>query len=281
MAINNNTIFTLWVEGKLDDLTITSIKSWINLGYSIELFMYGAPEESDWLLFKDAVQFLDASQVVEKPDCGFYAEMADNFRFNKLLKEGGTWIDSDLILLKRLPEEQEIIISSERCKKFGAYSPKGRDKTPNIGVIRFPAKHPLMVHSVKICKKRIANGIKENNNSNNALMKIFQDKIYKHKELYWDLVSEPDVYCPINWSYSKELYTSDDTYIIPKFGTGAGFKFGMEQKTLSWILDNSTGIHLWRNLFHTRNYRKLITENCVYNQLKQMVESRYKSRLLM
>ena len=265
--MNNNSVFSFWVEGELDFHSTICIKSWLKLGYDVTIFKY-EDINTDNNKFPSVV-FKDARQFCERPPFNKPQEIADYFRFAKLLKTGGTWLDSDELLLKRLPED-EVIISSEHCKRFGAYSPKNREKTPNIGVLRFPPNPPIIAETMKRFKRQIKRGgIPENVNQNyNHLMKKFQAIILKEGR---QLVSEPELYCPISWAYAKELYEKPDLWETKKFGSDPHKKFGIDQKQLQIILDKSYGIHLWRNLYHTRGYVDRPVNGSVFDKLCKMI----------
>lgn len=253
---DKNKVFTLWVEGLLDEFTKIAIKSWLRLGYEVDLFMYDEPNALDIAQFPE-VNFLDAGDFVSKPPLENYAEIADYFRFNYLFCDGGTWLDSDLILIKRLPEDQ-IIISSEHAR-FGSFQPIGRDFSCNIGVLRFPPYSLILLETVTKVNTAINRGLKQNSNRNN-LMKIFQKIIHKD---HLELVSNPNDYCPINWSYAKELYTKPDIVNVGKYG--------IDQKNMDWIFSNSYGVHLWRNLAISKGWHANQKENSVFNILKKYI----------
>ena len=271
--MNKNILFTLWVDGELDYHSKICIKSWIRLGYEVIVYKYEDIEleqqKYPLVVFKDAREFADKPPF-EKPQ-----EIADYFRFKKLLKDGGTWLDSDELLIKRLPDD-DIIISSEHCKQTGTHVPKNRTKTPNIGVLRFPPSHPLVAATVKKYDRSVTKILKEGfefnvNNNNNHLMKKFQDIVLKS---YRHLVSEPEVYCPISWAYSKDMYEQPDLWIQPKFTKDPPHqKFGINQKQLQPILNTAVGIHMWRNLYKHRGYCDRPIDGSVFDQLCKMVEN--------
>jgi len=278
---NDNEVFTLWCQSKLDDFTILSIKSWLTVGYKVKLYSYESIDKSSRIIFEGQdVEFLNANHILQESmvtSCEHYANIADYFRFSRLEQEGGIWLDSDLVLLKRLPNSA-IIISSERCKAIGAFVPKNRDKTPNIGCLKFPPLHPLISYTVTQIEKRLLVGTKEVNNNNNSLMKIFQRRVVKFKHIYWNHVTEPNVYCPINWSYVKEMYHKPDLVIDPLLGLKESFKFGMVQYPINDILERSVGIHLWRNIYNNKGYNETITPDCVFNRIKKLVELNYETK---
>ena len=255
---NNNRVFTLWVEGLLDEFTKLSIRSWLKLEYEVDLFMYGEPEAMDIAEFPE-VNFLNAADYVLKPPLQNYAEIADYFRFNYLFCEGGTWIDSDLILLKHLPDDK-IIISSEHARQCNCYSPKDRDFTANIGVLRFEVHSIILLQTIIKVNEAINRGLKTNSNRNN-LMKIFQRIIHKD---YRELVADPNLYCGVSWAYAKELYM--EKAIINKG------KYGIVQQSSSWLMENSIGIHLWRNLALTKGYYNNKVDDSFFQKLKDLIE---------
>ena len=256
--MNRNEIFTLWVEGPLDEFTKLCLKSWLRLGFTIKLFMYDEPSAIDISEFPQ-VQFLDASDIIEfNEKLESYAEQADWFRFNYLYKFGGTWIDSDEFLIRK-PPDNNIIISSEACKKTGAYAVKDRDFTPNIGVLRFPKNHKILEETIKKCDNAIKKDLKSNSNRN-SLMKIFQKIVLKKCRKF---VAHPLEYCPIAWAYVKDIYTQPNVKSTNKFM--------IIQPEMEFIIQNSVGIHLWRNLALTKGYFDKRTDNCIFNKLLGLV----------
>ena len=172
---------------------------------------------------------------------------------------GGTWIDSDEFLIKKIPDHNIIISSSEACKKTGAYAVKDRDFTPNIGVLRFPKGHKIIEETINKCKNAIKKELKSNSNRN-SLMKIFQKIVLR---ICPKLVSHPFEYCAISWAYVKDIYTQPNIKSTNKFM--------IIQPEMGYIIQHSVGIHLWRNLALTKGYFNQKTDNCVFNKLLGLV----------
>ena len=255
----NNTLSCLWIQPLLDDISILCIKSWVKLGYHVEIYTY-----SDIGKFKCynkvwgnmSITVLDANTILQKTEDDSLP-LSDLFRFTLLSKQEKTvWLDTDLFLLKRLSDGN--FVSSEHSNQTGAFKTKDRTKTANIGCISQSEK---IIDWQKIIDK-CNNSNKKQNSNNNNFMKIYQKEIHGN---HFNIIAEPNAFCPIAWCYSKELYTEPD--II-------GTKFGIAQKNLEWILENSVGIHLWRNLYRTKKYK--IKEDSVYNKLKELVTTQYK-----
>jgi hypothetical protein len=139
-----NTITCLWLKGDIGEMEKMTIDSWLKLGYNVDLYSYQPWDIS--CQNKPRLNVIDARKVMNQPspECEGEGPLppSDLWRFTFLYKFGGTWIDLDLPLLKRLPDK-DIIISSEHTIKNGAYK-SNADYLANIGVLRFSADHPLL-----------------------------------------------------------------------------------------------------------------------------------------
>lgn len=238
MLANSNEIFTLWV-GPPNELMILCIRSWLKLGYKLKLYCDDLNEDKLQYIFrkdKENIAFLNYNIVKLNSDITNIQAQSDLWRFEYLYKFGGTWLDADMFLLKRLPEK-EIIISSEHTCQKGAYKTLNRTSVPNIGVLRFPPNHELMKLSVN-------QKINWHSTSKlNCLMLKYQ-KILRANNHWMNFVVEPNVFCPVSWSNVKELYYSNQ---IPDN------KYGIKQLTKNEILAESIGVHLWNNFTYNKH----------------------------
>jgi hypothetical protein len=67
-----------------------------------------------------------------------------------------------------------------------------------------------------------------------------KDRYYQYKKI----VAEPQDYCPINWSFCKEMYYNDEKLVLKCS------KFGV------YIYEdwrNSIGVHLWCNFTYNKH----------------------------
>lgn len=242
-----NELHYLWIEGDLPRLQRTCLKSMIKLGYTVNLWTTAL---SDININNKNIRLRDANDILKYED-QHRLHYADLFRYTLLYEQGGTWIDADLFLFKRLPDD-EIIISSEHCKKTGAMSKKYTDKTPNIGVIRMPPKDLFLFDVMKTCRESKAKL------HNTSFMQIFNRKLQKYD--YEKYVVEPTVYCPVSWANASELYCKYK-----------GFKerWGIKQNDISIIQETSIGLHLWNNIYTTKGFK--IEDNSVIDILENLV----------
>ena len=257
------TISCLWIQDALDNFSNVCISSWLTLDYNVNIYTYSNITNFKLLnkiCFNEKITVLDANHIMVKPDKDILSNnlpLSDLFRFTLLSqKEECLWLDTDLFLLRKLPDGDYV--SSEHSNQTGAFMTKNRKKTANIGCISQTKKTIDWDKIINKCGK----SKKEQNSNANNFMKLYQKEVHDN---HFDMVKEPDDFCPISWCYSKELYNEKD--II-------GTKYGIDQKKIAWIFQNSIGIHLWRNLFTTKKYK--IEIDSVFSQIMKYHELKYK-----
>jgi len=176
-----------------------------------------------------------------------------------LEKYGGTWLDSDMFLVKRLPHDK-IIISSEHSLQSGAFKSKSNLK-PNIGVLRFPPNNPF----VKAVVKKLMPTTKEDEKSAKSVnqtskmlkfINMLKTKKWSHMNEY---VAEPEVYCPVPWFFAKELFNTDLLEVVND-------KYNVAFNNIS---DQTRAIHLWENIARNKYNIDLnvVKENTMYGSL--------------
>lgn len=235
---DKNKIFTLWI-GPPNELMTLCIKSWVRLKYKVYLYCdFDNREELKEALAEvfTQIEFNHHSIVPIDTSIKSIQAQSDIWRFTFLHLFGGTWLDADMYLLKRLPDD-DIIISSEHTCQKGAYKTVGRTKVPNIGVLRLPKNSELM-------RSSLDQKINWNSKSRVNKFMLKYQKILRSNEDYMKHVVEPNVYCPVSWCNSKQIYYNDE---IPSG------KYGIEQLSIPHILNESVGIHLWNNFTYNKH----------------------------
>jgi len=245
------TLTCLWIQSELDDLSKECIKSWLKLGYHIDLYTYSKLFTNNisvsHLHIKDARKILDID-IENETNKPF---LADKWRFHLFKKnqcedkERIIWLDTDILLLKRIPNTKNFV-SSQLTQQTGAFKCKHK-VVPNIGVICMDGT--------------------ENINYDKILKVKGKDTAYQSKYLKeWerqlkdtDLIIEPESFCPVHWAWAKDFYTE------PFFKKQ--FKYGITQKQIEDFTneDNIYGVHLWRQILKKKNFG--ITEDSVYKKL--------------
>jgi len=242
----------LWIEGDLPELQLFCLKSWLKLGYYVNLHSY-TPEKITYkhpklnIVKEETERF--GQQHGNLPESDFW-------RFNYLYNNGGTWIDMDMFMLKKLPNDP-IIISSEHCRRYGVFARPDTDRTADIGIMRFDKLDPILLETMNKIKRShaIVKPI--------SYMKIFQ-KLVEDSSHYSKFIASPNYYCPISWAFAKDIYYKSDT---------GGDKFGIDQHNLSTIKEEAFTIHLWNNIRGKKEY--IPQEGSIYNQLKESLDNPY------
>ena len=136
--MDKNEIFSLWIsmdnQKELPILAYLSLKSMILCGHEVILYVY---EHLDNI--PDGVKILDANEILDSSRIFIYKEghktcagFSDLFRYHRLYRYGGTWLDLDVLLIRNINDKYDgdILIGSEPTFRFYLY--------PNCGFLRFP-----------------------------------------------------------------------------------------------------------------------------------------------
>ena len=228
-------IKSLWIGSYLNNISELCIMSWLRLNYKVELYIdtLNLPKYMDRYRKSGQLIFKSIKEIMPYDKSQEILPYSDLFRYKMIFQTGGTWIDADMFLLKRLPKD-DIIISSEHTFIKGAFKSK-LTFVPNIGVLRFPKGNQFLENLIF----KIENSFKKAEYLDNMI--VFRKKLKNHP--YFDLVSPPNMYCPCPWWQTKEMYYSDH-YTI---------KYGVKNMTNKEMLNSATSIHLWNNITHTKH----------------------------
>lgn len=243
--VKNDVVSTLWIGRELNELSALCLKSWIQNGYDIDLYI---DKTKDFELPKDIplhrVNLLDSNSVPMPPELSKddILPYSDLWRYRMLFFNGGTWLDADMFLLRRLPQD-ETIISSEHTLQKGAFKSK-KTYVANIGVLRFKKDNALLAKIVYRIEKRLMNGKIPKFCDN---MKLFREVVKTHRDTAENSslypISRVFDYCAVPWWCTEEIYY-DICY--PE-------KWGVEPYANTEILKGSIGIHLWMNFTYNKH----------------------------
>ncbi len=269
----NHIICSLWI-GTLGDMERISIKSYLAMGYEFNLYMY----KSDWVnekardnlkIYSSKFKILPAEDIIPEEEI-FYIEnricaFSDLWRFTLLKKRNVVWTDLDMVCVNPLPNT-EYIISSEHTRQNGNLHDKKNSYKANIGVLKIPNNTDILRELIKFIKNSYeAKRIKKNGDC----MDIFI-RFCNMFQLY-EYVSKPTDFCPISWTYYRQIYQSKEDYENEKI------KYNIEKINFTDILEKSYCIHLWNNLRNKdikNDKYKTINKESIYNHLRQMVDNK-------
>ena len=141
-------IQALWVGNSLSPIEQLSIKSFLALGHPYHLYTYediaNVPEGTT---IKDANKIISFSKFFLCPHRK-YTPFSDWFRWELLNKQGGYWMDTDMIALKPVIFDEEFIISFQN------------QITLNVAFLKFPANHFMSRAMARRCShpKKVIRG---------------------------------------------------------------------------------------------------------------------------
>lgn len=240
-------VFTLWIGEEIPYLQEVAILSWIRLGYRVKLYTNikklskNLKNYSYYILLQNPYDILPYNNQAILP-------YADLFRYKVLYQEGGIWLDSDLVLLKRLPNKKTII-SSEFTLQSGAFKSKNL-KTPSIQCLKFTKENPLIKKVIDIIEEKIKNPAWREN------MKVFQKQVEKFNYE----TENPTMFCPLPW-FNADNLVKDKEYPI---------KYAVPPIKKNWILENAVGVHCWDSILKKK---KINVEEADFNSLFEILEN--------
>ena len=250
----------LWVGESINSLVELSWLSWLKQGYkvivyNVNIIKADLPKSltkfiNNKLFFKNALKIMPFDSGEE------ILPLSDLWRYKFLYQKGGIWLDSDMILLDQLPN-QEFIITTEHTLQAGAFRSKLLYK-PNIGILKFAKGNKLLEEVIAKIEK--TNLVAKSQYCDN--MKIFQRLLLKHD--YKDYYIEPNMTCGVPWWNMKELYEDKTVYTT---------KYKVEVKTKNWLLNNAFALHCWGNF--TRG-NKIDLENSSSSSIYKSIHSHYR-----
>jgi hypothetical protein len=240
--MNGYPIQAFWA-GKLTDLELACLKSWVGHGHPVILYSYqeleGLPEgvtlaDARDIIPEDEVELYHGDGPKSaRADAFTYMPFSDKFRYRLLRYNGGLWLDMDIILVKPIPMElfdMDFFCASERTMKKGAYS-SPVDFKPTNGVLycREP-ESDLMIELTNLRRpvKSAWDGLKD--------FRKWITRLGLAKG-----VLQPSVFCDMNWWDVKRIFVTitDGSELPPKWGV-PGTK-------VRWPAE-AVGIHCWRGL---------------------------------
>lgn len=102
----------LWIGPRLSVMERLCLKSFVDVGYDVELYRYGDVEGvPDGVRSCDAAAILPHDQIFQRQSgfgAGGYAEFSDRFRYHLLYAKGGWWFDMDFAAIRLLPEPTDL-----------------------------------------------------------------------------------------------------------------------------------------------------------------------------
>lgn len=238
---------SLWIGSDLTNMEIMCMKSFLKHNYDYHLYIYDNIKNiPDGVTIKDGNDILDKSEIYAYNNTSFSA-ISNRFRFELLYKNGGVWVDTDVICLKHYNfDNDKYLIVSEPNKKYN-------EEKIGCNILKFPKNDPILLDAIEICKKakedilmgKLVWGLGP------STTKLLVDKYNLKKYVkYWYFSNS----CSCH--HAKTLV--DSTYDSKEVDKNVIIKYS---KRLTDIPENTYFIHLWNEFWRREN----IDKNGTYN----------------
>lgn len=139
-------VHSLWIGAPLSRLQRLALQSFVANGHEFHLHAYRRLEVPRGVILKDAASILEKSAVYRHAS-GSLAPFADVFRYKLLHDQGGWWVDMDVICLKPLDFDRDLVFgwqSEEEVNNAVLYAER---RSPHMKILyslarRIPADAP-------------------------------------------------------------------------------------------------------------------------------------------
>ena len=260
---NQNDVVMLWIGEKLPILQQHSIKSLLLTNHNVNFYTYRDYPELEQFKSFDNFNHGDANDIVHEDDIwtykvsahgkGSYAGFANHWRLIYLLKNGGTWVDSDVIAIRNVEDfgRNQIMIAAEILDKRNM-----KDKANN-NLLSFP-KNDFLIEEMEALCSEVKDNAKFGETGPSSLRKHLRKfPIYQPCLLSYRAV------CPVP-SYNYKHYstmTPEEVY-----------------KANDLNSDSVFGFHIWNTRFNHHNPRGTnltdkLTPGSLYDCLEKAIQS--------
>lgn len=251
---------SLWIGGNLSKVEQLCIQSFLDCGHDFHLYAY---EKIDNI--PAGTKLLDAREILPEEKIFRYKKgwakdsvsgFADVFRLEMVKKNGGWWVDMDMICLKKLDFTDDLIFCSSYEFEHGALV--------NNCIFKAPKNHPFLVYCLDEIKKIDL----ENMDFGLAGPFLFQKAV---KNLGLESKVKPyETFNPICWKFLADLVLGK----LPiKAQIKEWFRPILKPETMHGrkIMPHSYTLHLWNEVWKSGNFDKNgnYPAHCKFEQFKK------------
>ena len=120
------TVKTLWIGDSLELFEQLSLKSFLSCGHDVEIFTYGEVEN-----IPAGANVRDANEIIPENEIFYYEDgkhrkglgaFSNWFRYRMLNREGGIWVDTDIICLRGFDFSSDVFFGTESRNRRNRYN---------------------------------------------------------------------------------------------------------------------------------------------------------------
>lgn len=126
-------LFTFWQGPSLTDVAVLCLTSMVAAGHKVDLFSFNEDlVVPSGITLRDAREILPIDKLTVHRRTGSFALFSDIFRYQGLRQSAGTWVDTDILIIKNLQHMGEYVFGWED------------DQSINCAVLRMPPNSPCL-----------------------------------------------------------------------------------------------------------------------------------------
>lgn len=129
------TIHTLWVGSPLGPSECLCLTSWLNQGYLVNLHAYEPMAAPQGVTLFDASLLCPRSKIFRDQRTGSLTTFSDYYRALILRAMEGTWLDTDIFLLRPIPSDDRNLLTREGADEHCRV---------NNSLMRLSPDHPIL-----------------------------------------------------------------------------------------------------------------------------------------
>ena len=257
------TIKTLWIGSHLSKLEQLCLKSFLVCGHDVELFVYDNVENiPSGVKVRDGRDILPESSIFVYRESKSVSAFSNLFRYEMLFREGGVWVDTDVICLKAIDINQPIFFGKE---SYDIYNGAVIGSESGQEIFRFlanQAKDPnkfLPYDDKKTKRKKLKRRFLQGNRNGNVKWGELGPRGFTKALTHFNLEKfglPYDTFYPITHQRWDIVFETNISLDDPMFR-------------------NTYCLHLWNEMFRTREG---FDKNASFNELSliEQLKMRYK-----
>jgi len=165
-------IKALWIGGALGEIENLALRSFIACGHIVHLFTYDKVENiPSGVIVRDGNEIFPKNEIFYYKSGGSVSAFSNLFRYQLLYKEGGIWVDTDVVCLKAFDIDSELVFGKEQSDKFNTAVLGAKE--PHHPLFEFMTNHAsspnsfLPFDSVKTKRRKLVRKYLQGNNPGN------------------------------------------------------------------------------------------------------------------
>lgn len=137
------TIKALWVGSELSLIEQLSLASFVKSGHDVQLFTYGdVANVPEGVSLRDGNEILGEENVFMYNKKPSYSGFANWFRYEMLYREGGVWVDTDVVCLKKFDFDSQMFFGLEQSDAVNCAVVGAEPGIPMFQFLSEQVRHP-------------------------------------------------------------------------------------------------------------------------------------------